>query len=195
MRLEKKSSCKINLLLNILGKRADGFHELETVMYPVSVHDQLTVERTGSGIHLSCNDPLLPTNSKNLVYRAAMLFLKTSGANDGLRIHLHKEIPIAAGLGAEVATAATTLLALNELFDCPLENSEAGWKWPRRSVPTISVFSAKPPGISDWSRRKNHSAGISSQPYAGHTFYWFIPWFRNFHPLGLRTTRELSRVR
>ena len=57
MRLEKKSPCKVNLLLNILGKRADGFHELETVMQPVNFCDELTFERGGSGVQLSCSDP------------------------------------------------------------------------------------------------------------------------------------------
>ena len=57
MRLEKKSPCKVNLLLNILGKRADGFHELETVMQPVNFCDELTFERGGNGIQLTCSDP------------------------------------------------------------------------------------------------------------------------------------------
>src|SRR5258706_9810799 len=72
MTLEKRSHCKVNLLLNILGKRPDSFHELETVMHPVRVHDQLSFTRAGSGVQLTCNEPSLPTDSRNLVYRAAM---------------------------------------------------------------------------------------------------------------------------
>ncbi|HZL13205.1 MAG TPA: 4-(cytidine 5'-diphospho)-2-C-methyl-D-erythritol kinase, partial [Verrucomicrobiae bacterium] len=64
MRLEKKSFCKVNLLLNILGQRADGFHELETVLQPVNFCDELFFERGGNGIQLSCNDKTLPVDSK-----------------------------------------------------------------------------------------------------------------------------------
>jgi 4-diphosphocytidyl-2-C-methyl-D-erythritol kinase len=124
MRLEKKSFCKVNLLLNILGKRADGFHELETIMQPVNVCDELFFERGGNGIQLSCSDQNLPTDSKNLVFRAAENFLATAKISDGVKIHLEKKIPLAAGLGGGSGNAATTLLALNELFDSPLSVSD-----------------------------------------------------------------------
>src|SRR5512134_1676808 len=97
--LEKNSPCKVNLLLNILGRRPDGFHELETVMHPVALHDRLVFERAGSSVQLSCSDPGLPTDSRNLVHRAATLFLDSAGIHAGVRIHLEKQIPQAAGLG------------------------------------------------------------------------------------------------
>ncbi|MEI9959775.1 MAG: 4-(cytidine 5'-diphospho)-2-C-methyl-D-erythritol kinase [Limisphaerales bacterium] len=120
MRLEKSSPCKVNLLLNILGKRPDGFHELETIFHPVNVCDLLTFETHGNGVQLTCSEPTLPTDSKNLVHRAATAFLTAVKINDGVRIHLEKKIPLAAGLGGGSGNAATTLLALNELFDHPL---------------------------------------------------------------------------
>lgn len=120
MPLEKKSPCKVNLLLNILCKRADGFHELETVMQPVDYCDELVFERGGKGVKLSCSDKSLPVNSKNLVFRAAKNFLSAAKITDGAKIHLEKKIPIAAGLGGGSGNAATTLLALNELFGQPL---------------------------------------------------------------------------
>jgi 4-diphosphocytidyl-2-C-methyl-D-erythritol kinase len=120
MRLEKKSPCKVNLLLNILGKRADGFHELETVMQPLDFCDELAFERGGNSIQLSCNEKSLPTDSKNLVFRAAENFLAAAKISDGVKIHLEKKIPLAAGLGGGSGNAATTLLALNELFGLPL---------------------------------------------------------------------------
>jgi 4-diphosphocytidyl-2-C-methyl-D-erythritol kinase len=120
MPLEKKSFCKVNLLLNILGKRPDGFHELETVMQPVNFFDELIFERGGNSIQLSCNDKNLPIDSKNLVFRAAEKFLAAAKTNDGVKIHLKKKIPLAAGLGGGSGNAATTLLALNELFGQPL---------------------------------------------------------------------------
>ena len=120
MNLEKKSPCKVNLLLNILGRRPDGFHELETVMQPVNVFDELRFERTGSGFQLTCSEKNLPTDSKNLVHRAATKFLELAKIADGIRIHLEKKIPLAAGLGGGSGNAATTLLALNDLFGHPL---------------------------------------------------------------------------
>lgn len=120
MNLEKKSPCKVNLLLNILGKRADGFHELETVMHPVNIFDELNFARVTRGLHLTCSDPSLPTDAGNLVNRAAMAFLHRTEIRDGVRIHLEKRIPMAAGLGGGSGNAATTLLGLNELFGKPL---------------------------------------------------------------------------
>jgi 4-diphosphocytidyl-2-C-methyl-D-erythritol kinase len=120
MRLEKKSPCKVNLILNILGKRADGFHELETVMQPVNVCDELTFERAGTGLQLSCSSPDLPVDAKNLVHRAATAFLAVVKITDGIRINLQKNLPLAGGIGGGSANAAVALTALNELFGSPL---------------------------------------------------------------------------
>lgn len=120
MRLEKKSLCKVNLLLNVLGKRPDGFHQLETVLHPLKLCDQLTFARAGSDIDLSCSDPNLPTDTGNLAHRAAAAFMQAVKIREGVRIHLEKKIPLAAGLGGGSGNAATTLLGLNELFGQPL---------------------------------------------------------------------------
>ena len=120
MSLEKKSPCKVNLILNILGKRADGFHELETVMHPVHLFDEMDFARDSSGVQLTCSNPSLPTDAGNLVHRAATLFLEKTGSRDGVRIHLENKIPLAAALGGGSGNAATTLLGLNELFGNPL---------------------------------------------------------------------------
>jgi len=124
MTLEKPSPCKVNLLLNILGKRPDGFHELETVMHPVPLYDRLIFQRAGKGIQLTCSEPTLPSDSSNLVYRAAETFLKTANISDGVRLHLEKRIPMAAGLGGGSGNAATTLMGLNEMFGYPLAASQ-----------------------------------------------------------------------
>lgn len=124
MALELKSPCKVNLLLNILGKRADGFHELETVMHPVALHDFLKFERAGTGIQLTCSDAMLLADSKNLVYRAAEKFLNLTRISEGVRIHLEKKIPMAAGLGGGSGNAATTLLGLNQIFDAPASEKQ-----------------------------------------------------------------------
>ena len=124
MRLEKKSPCKVNLLLNILGRRADGYHELETVLHPVNLCDQLSFARGGTGVELSCSHAHLPVDAQNLVHRAATAFLLAAKINEGVKIHLEKKIPLAAGLGGGSGNAATTLVALNELFNQPLAASK-----------------------------------------------------------------------
>jgi 4-diphosphocytidyl-2-C-methyl-D-erythritol kinase len=118
--LKKHSPCKVNLILNILGRRADGFHELETVMQPVDLCDEMTFARGGSGLQLTCSHPELPVDSKNLVHRAATAFLAAAKISDGVRIHLQKNLPLAGGIGGGSANAAVTFTALNELFGAPL---------------------------------------------------------------------------
>ncbi len=122
--LEKESPCKVNLLLNILGQRPDGFHELETVFHPVNLCDRLTFSRGGAGIQLTCSNTALPTDGRNLVQRAAASFLETAAIKEGVHIHLEKHIPMAAGLGGGSGNAAVTLLGLNELFGHPLSEPQ-----------------------------------------------------------------------
>lgn len=120
MTLEKQSPCKVNLLLNILGRRADGFHELESLFHPVALCDTLLFECIPGGITLTCSNPHLPTDDGNLVHRAARAFREAAGITDGVRLHLEKRIPAAAGLGGGSGNAAITLRGLNELFGRPL---------------------------------------------------------------------------
>jgi 4-diphosphocytidyl-2-C-methyl-D-erythritol kinase len=114
---------KINLSFQIRGRRADGFHEIETLMAPISLADRLTIEKTGSddgGIRFSCDDPSLPGGEDNLVVRAAKLFRQTAKATEGIEIALEKKIPHGAGLGGGSSDAASTLIGLNELFEAGL---------------------------------------------------------------------------
>src|ERR1700732_810155 len=92
---------KINLSFQIKERRADGFHEIETVMAPVSLADRITIERTdGDGeIQFSCDDPSLPGGDDNLVVRAAKLFRQRSNVTRGITLSLEKKIPHGAGLG------------------------------------------------------------------------------------------------
>jgi 4-diphosphocytidyl-2-C-methyl-D-erythritol kinase len=121
MPIERTSPCKVNLLLNILGKRPDGFHELETLMHPVDVCDHLSFERAARGVELTCTEPALPNDARNIVVRAADAFLKCMSLGEGVRIRLEKRVPLAAGLGGGSSNAAATLLGLNALFGNPLE--------------------------------------------------------------------------
>lgn len=120
MPTRRSSPCKVNLVLNILGRRPDGFHELETLFFPVPLHDELSFEPGGDGVRLTCSHPDLPVDGSNLVMRAATLWMEESGVREGVAIHLDKRLPLAAGLGAGSANAAVTLLGLNEIFGSPL---------------------------------------------------------------------------
>ena len=128
--LTRNSPCKINLCLNILGRRADGFHELETLFHPVPFHDVLTFrmgdgdEVAGGQVQLTCSHPDLPVDASNLVHRAATQFLTAAGIPAGVEIHLEKHVPMAAGLGGGSGNAAHTLRGLNELFGFPLSQEE-----------------------------------------------------------------------
>jgi 4-diphosphocytidyl-2-C-methyl-D-erythritol kinase len=93
---------------------------LETLLYPIPIFDRLTFARGGSAIQLTCNHPALPTDSRNLVYKAGAMFLEMARISDGVRVHLEKRIPLEAGLGGGSANAAVTLTGLNELFEYPL---------------------------------------------------------------------------
>jgi 4-diphosphocytidyl-2-C-methyl-D-erythritol kinase len=120
MKIVRQSPCKINLLLNILARREDGFHELETVMMPVGCADILEFSKSDGGIHISGNHPDLNADPANLVRRAAQSFFSDTRLEPEVQIHHEKRLPIAAGLGGGSSNAANTLLGLNELFDHPL---------------------------------------------------------------------------
>ncbi|MFM7805084.1 MAG: 4-(cytidine 5'-diphospho)-2-C-methyl-D-erythritol kinase [Verrucomicrobiota bacterium] len=126
MPLVRSSPCKVNLLLNILGRRPDGFHDLETLFLPVPLCDELSLERVPDpGVRLTCDHPDLPTDGNNLVVRAAERFLaECDGADKGVRIHLSKRVPLAAGLGGGSSNAAQTLVGLNELLGHPLASGD-----------------------------------------------------------------------
>jgi len=117
---------KINLSFQIKGRRADGFHEIETLMAPIALADRLTIERAGNDgeIHFSCDDPSLPSGDDNLVVRAANLFRDTTKVAGGITISLEKKIPHGAGLGGGSSDAAITLLGLNELFETRLTQED-----------------------------------------------------------------------
>lgn len=112
-----RSYAKINLYLDILNKRRDGFHNIETIFQTVSLADTLRFEDRRSRISLSCSNPELHTGEGNLVFRAAMLLRRRSGCRLGARITVEKRIPLAAGLAGGSGNAAATLIALNVLWD------------------------------------------------------------------------------
>lgn len=114
---------KVNLYLKVLGRRPDGYHDLVTVMQPLSLADELTVTCAGSGVILECDHPQLPLDESNLVRRAALSFEQETGLKVKAHITLRKRIPVAAGLGGGSSDAAGTLLALNTLAGEPLNGA------------------------------------------------------------------------
>jgi 4-diphosphocytidyl-2-C-methyl-D-erythritol kinase len=114
---------KINLFFKILCRREDGFHEIETLMAPVSLTDELTIEPNESGdrIDFTTDDPTLPAGEDNLVVRATRSFFSEIKKEPAARIELRKKIPHGAGLGGGSSDAASTILGLNEMFGHPLE--------------------------------------------------------------------------
>jgi len=113
---------KINLSLKILGRRDNGFHDLDTLIAPISLYDEIRIDkgRPGNGIEFRCDDPSVPPGNDNLVVRAAKAFFETTEIEPAVSIELQKKIPHGAGLGGGSSDAASVLLALNELFDAKL---------------------------------------------------------------------------
>src|SRR4051812_19507910 len=116
--VEVLAPAKLNLFLEILGKRPDGYHELESLMVTVGLHDSLEFDDDDSGrITLVCDDPNLPTDATNLVVRAAEALKADSGIGRGAKIRLQKTIPAQAGLAGGSSDAAATLVALDRLWN------------------------------------------------------------------------------
>jgi 4-diphosphocytidyl-2-C-methyl-D-erythritol kinase len=115
---------KINLSLKILGRRGDGFHEIETLITPISLYDKIDIERQSRWIDFSCDDPTVPSGDENLVVRVAKAFFEKTKISGGVGIKLQKQIPHGAGLGGGSSDAASTLIALNQLFETKLSREE-----------------------------------------------------------------------
>ena len=122
-----RARAKINLTLDVTGRREDGYHTVEMVMQSIALHDTVRVttihgEKKPRGIVLSCSLPFLPTDERNLAYRAAELFYKETGALlETCEIHIEKRIPVAAGLAGGSTDAAAVLRALNALHTAGLK--------------------------------------------------------------------------
>jgi 4-diphosphocytidyl-2-C-methyl-D-erythritol kinase len=120
-----RAPAKINLRLRVIGKRADGYHLLDTILLPVSLYDEIDISKVRqiggktapkNRLTVSCNDPLVPAGRKNLAYQAALLILSDAKTNARVHIRIHKRIPVGAGLGGGSSDAAATLVGLNRLF-------------------------------------------------------------------------------
>jgi len=126
--LKVKCPAKINLTLEVVNRREDGFHNIKSIMQTISLYDYLTInveDYTENKIVLSGNSMEIPYNEKNLVYKAAVSFLNKSNIkNKKISIFIDKSIPIAAGLAGGSTDAAGTIFGLNEIFDSPIKREE-----------------------------------------------------------------------
>lgn len=118
-----KAYAKINLSLDILRKRKDGYHELKMIMQTVSLYDEIYIEKSDT-VSIECNKDDIPLNNKNLAWKAADAFFNYTSINSGCKIKLIKHIPDGAGLGGGSSDAATVLLALNEIYNTNITNEE-----------------------------------------------------------------------
>lgn len=119
--VKEKANAKINLYLDVVARREDGFHDIKTVMHTISLEDEVKVTYTPSSetrVRMFVKgNRYLPVDERNLAVRAALLFLKTAGKGANIDITLEKRIPVAAGLAGGSSDAAATLRAMNKLFD------------------------------------------------------------------------------
>lgn len=106
---------KINITLKVFGRRSDGFHNIRSVLLPVSLHDEVTVEEAGSGICVTSDDPSVPGGRSNTCHRAAELFMEWAGAPKGVHIRIRKAIPSQAGLGGGSSDAAAAFRGMMAL--------------------------------------------------------------------------------
>ena len=129
MKFQIKAYGKINLGLDVLGKLPSGYHEVRMVMQTVGIYDELTFEKTEDGIEIITDAAELSTGEDNLIYKAARLMKEKYHIREGIRIHLQKNIPIAAGMAGGSTDAAAAMKGISRLFDLDaglLELMEAG---------------------------------------------------------------------
>lgn len=119
-----KSYAKINLTLDVLGRMENGYHEIESIMQTINLFDLIIVDRTERGIQIHTNLKFLPVNEKNIAYKAAALLFKRCRIRGGVKILIHKNIPVAAGLAGGSGNGAAVLAALNVLYNTFLPEEE-----------------------------------------------------------------------
>lgn len=124
-KVTRKAYAKINLALDVLRRRPDGYHEVKMIMQTVGIYDVLTFQKKKEpGICLTVNNEELPCDNNNLIYRAAELVMNTYGIEEGVDINLEKNIPIAAGMAGGSTDAAAVFHGLKEIFGLPMDIEE-----------------------------------------------------------------------
>lgn len=119
-----KAYAKINISLDIIGKREDGYHLLEMIMQSIDLYDELNIEKQNKDITIKCNKPYVPTDERNLAYKAAKLFIEKYQISSGVTININKNIPVCAGLAGGSTDGAAVLKAMNKIFDIHASDEE-----------------------------------------------------------------------
>lgn len=119
-----KAYAKINISLDVVGKQDNGYHLLEMIMQNIELYDLIDITKRDSGIEVKCNIPYVPTDERNLVYKAAKLFIDTYGIKGGVYINIRKNIPVAAGLAGGSSNAAAVLKAMRDLYEVEVSDEE-----------------------------------------------------------------------
>jgi len=114
--LELAANAKINISLDVIGKREDGYHDVKMIMQSIALHDKIKMEITDKDISIECNCPWIPTDKSNTAYKAAELLINNFKIKKGVKIIIDKNIPVAAGLAGGSSDAAAVLKGVNELF-------------------------------------------------------------------------------
>ena len=163
--LEILAPAKVNLILSVLGRRADGYHDIVSVMQKIDLADRVHLRLHGSGLSLRCPSSNLPEDSDNLVWKAARLFFDQTLVADTVQITLHKKIPVAAGLGGGSSDAAAVLLGLNTLCDAGLEE-DALLAMAARLGADVPFF------VTGMNTALATGTGTDLQPITGAEGYW-----------------------
>ncbi|MDX9916678.1 MAG: 4-(cytidine 5'-diphospho)-2-C-methyl-D-erythritol kinase [Gudongella sp.] len=124
MKTEIEAHGKINLALDVLYKRDDGYHEIKSVMQQISLSDTLIIEDDTKGVKIECDSPYVPSDGTNLVYKAWKEISKIAGTNAGIRVRIIKRIPVAAGLAGGSADGAAVIAALNDMWELGMTKIE-----------------------------------------------------------------------
>lgn len=119
-----KAYAKVNLSLDVIGKREDGYHELEMLMQTIDLYDVININKATKGINITSNKAYLPTDDRNLCYKAAQLFMDKYEVNDGIDININKNIPVAAGLAGGSTDAAAVLKAMRDIYEVKASNEQ-----------------------------------------------------------------------
>jgi 4-diphosphocytidyl-2-C-methyl-D-erythritol kinase len=122
--IELKARAKINLSIDILGKREDGYHEVKMIMQTLKLHDRIIIEPLTHGIDVVPNRQYVPPGAGNIAYKAAELIINKYNIKSGVRVKIDKRIPVAAGLGGGSSDAAAVLIGINKLFSLGLSYKE-----------------------------------------------------------------------
>lgn len=119
-----KAHAKINLGLDVVRKREDGYHDLEMIMTPISLHDLIYVDKIDEGIIITSNSSIMPLDERNIMHKVAKLMFETYNINGGIKIHVYKHIPTQAGMAGGSSDGAAIMRAINELYNLNISLDE-----------------------------------------------------------------------